>query len=305
MRKTTGIQATRAMFERAAKRQHPVTISYTTASGRDVVRTVEPYGIQVSAAGDVLVKTMDRESGEYRSFRLDRVGAYTVHRTAFKIKNPTHHTEVVMAVDHGAPADEPEQPVQTVVAQYTSRKIWNRTAVRYSDDTLAVFYGCSRVETYRVGGYASADIWILVNGLEPVEERVSLERESVRWTIRQAGTQLDGCDVDAAALHLSTLPVDEVTPAYVWRIARLYTPEKEESVAEIKEMPEYRTSNGVVIRPGLRVLDYDRKKGSVGYVQFTRGGSCDPGGEYFDGWFEIVRDDGSTSQMNGERLRAL
>ena len=73
----------------------------------------------------------------------------------------------------------------------------------------------------------------------------------------------------------------------------------------MNKTPEYRTSNGVAIRAGLRVLDYDRKEGSVGHAQFTRGGSCDPGGEYFNGWFEVVRDDGSTRLFNGERLRAL
>lgn len=373
MRKTTNLQTLRSILERAIAKQHPVTISYTTASGRDVVRTVEPYGISVSAAGDVLVKTMDRESGEYRSFRLDRLSAYTVHRTSFKIKNPTHLKDVVMAIDSGVPAEEtprptglvrhtrygftghvvdssrafgasgwsvvvvfteefahlaasgstrvsedelvqepeaPAVPETTVVARYSSRKIWNRTGTRYSDGTLAVFYGCSRIEQYQVTEDASADVWSLVNGLEPTEERVALELGHVVQTIRMADWKgLDGCDVNAAALHLSTMPVDEVSPSDVWRIVRLYTPEKKEITVDVtkgaKEAPEYRTSNGVEIRADLRVEDYDRKEGRVDAHQFTRGGSCDPGGEYFDGWFLIIRDDGSTSLMNGERLRAL
>ncbi|MGW0536337.1 hypothetical protein [Streptomyces sp. NPDC003032] len=35
---------------------------------------------------------------------------------------------------------------------------------------------------------------------------------------------------------------------------------------------------------------------------FTRGGDFNPGGQHFEGWYEIVRDDGSTSRMNGTRL---
>lgn len=62
------------------------------------------------------------------------------------------------------------------------------------------------------------------------------------------------------------------------------------------------THDGAKIESGMRVLDYDRKWGIVDPAQFTRGGSCDPGGEYFDGWYEILRDDGSTSRMNGTRM---
>ncbi|MGW3274938.1 hypothetical protein ACWDFH_26210 [Streptomyces kronopolitis] len=62
------------------------------------------------------------------------------------------------------------------------------------------------------------------------------------------------------------------------------------------------TVDGAKIEPGIRVLDYDRKWGIVDPNQFTRGGDFDPGGQYFDGWYDIVRDDGSTSRMNGTRM---
>ncbi|AZM47848.1 hypothetical protein DMB38_20485 [Streptomyces sp. WAC 06738] len=65
---------------------------------------------------------------------------------------------------------------------------------------------------------------------------------------------------------------------------------------------ETHTFDGVEITPGLRVLDYDRKWGVVDPEQFERKGMCDPGGEYFNGWYEIKRDDGSRSLMNGTRL---
>ncbi|WP_424863042.1 hypothetical protein [Streptomyces sp. MMS24-I29] len=62
------------------------------------------------------------------------------------------------------------------------------------------------------------------------------------------------------------------------------------------------TVDGAEIVPGMRVLDYDRKWGIVDPTQFTRGGDFDPGGKHFDGWYDIVRDDGSTSRMNSTRL---
>jgi len=230
MRTVTSTQTLRTVIERAIAKQHPVTISYVTASGRNVVRTVEPYRISVSAAGDVLVKTMDRESGDYRRFRLDRITHYTVHRTYFSIKNPTHLTEVVLSVDSGVPA------------------------------TAA--------------------------------EKMTMIREAVLFTIKHSNGNPADVDIDGT-VGLLAAETGEITPSRIWEAIRM------------NKTPEYRTSNGVAIRAGLRVLDYDRKTGSVGHAQFTRGGSCDPGGEYFNGWFEVVRDDGSTALFNGERLRAL
>ncbi|WP_327592467.1 hypothetical protein [Streptomyces chartreusis] len=82
----------------AHDRQHPVTITYLKEekdeSGRktgrlvETVRTVEIYDFYVSTAGDILAKTMDRESGEHRDFRIDRLISYTVHRTAYVIERP-------------------------------------------------------------------------------------------------------------------------------------------------------------------------------------------------------------------------
>ncbi|MGY6019576.1 WYL domain-containing protein [Streptomyces spinosirectus] len=94
----------------ALDKQHPVTITYlkeeireviavnskgvatrrTIKTGRlvETIRTIEIHNIIVSQAGDILVRAMDRETGEFRSFRLDRIQAYTVHRTAYVIERP-------------------------------------------------------------------------------------------------------------------------------------------------------------------------------------------------------------------------
>lgn len=63
-------------------RRHPVTITYTKADGSETIRTIEVYDVTTSAAGDLLVKAMDRETREQRTFRLDRLVSYTVHRGA-------------------------------------------------------------------------------------------------------------------------------------------------------------------------------------------------------------------------------
>jgi predicted DNA-binding transcriptional regulator YafY len=73
---------------KALDAKHPVTITYTKADGTETIRTIEVYDIVISAAGDILLKAMDRETGEARSFRLDRLVSYTVHRSAYVTARP-------------------------------------------------------------------------------------------------------------------------------------------------------------------------------------------------------------------------
>jgi hypothetical protein len=65
-----------------------------------------------------------------------------------------------------------------------------------------------------------------------------------------------------------------------------------------------RTSNGVVITPGLRVLDYDRHTGTVDPAQFMDEGPLMPGGEHFDHCYYVLRDgeDRPHARFNGDRL---
>ena len=80
---TTTHTLTRLIKALDAKR--PVTITYVKADGTETIRTIEVYDVVVSAAGDILLKAMDRETGEARTFRLDRLVSYTVHRTAYSV----------------------------------------------------------------------------------------------------------------------------------------------------------------------------------------------------------------------------
>lgn len=73
---------------KALDAKHPITITYVKADDTTTVRTIEIYDIVVSSAGDILLKAMDRETGEARSFRLDRLVSYTVHRTEYVIPRP-------------------------------------------------------------------------------------------------------------------------------------------------------------------------------------------------------------------------
>lgn len=79
---------TLADMYRALDRKHPVTITYTKADGTVTVRTIEIADIRTTKAGAVILRAADRQTGELRTFRLDRIDAYTTHRTAYLVVLP-------------------------------------------------------------------------------------------------------------------------------------------------------------------------------------------------------------------------
>lgn len=87
----------------ALDKQQPVTISYLKeekdAAGKrtgrlvETVRTLEIQDFVISQAGDILIKALDRETGELRTWRLDRLVSYTIHRTAYTVETPAADTK--------------------------------------------------------------------------------------------------------------------------------------------------------------------------------------------------------------------
>jgi predicted DNA-binding transcriptional regulator YafY len=74
---------------KALDAKHPVTITYVKADDTETIRTIEIHDLIVTTAGDIVIRAMDRDSQEMRNFRLDRIQAYTIHRTAYVITRPT------------------------------------------------------------------------------------------------------------------------------------------------------------------------------------------------------------------------
>jgi len=90
MRHTANETSTQTLTRliKALDAKHPVTITYTKADGTQTIRTIEITDILVTAAGDIVLRAMDRETGEARSWRIDRIQTYTIHRTAYVIERP-------------------------------------------------------------------------------------------------------------------------------------------------------------------------------------------------------------------------
>ncbi|MEU1373008.1 WYL domain-containing protein [Streptomyces triculaminicus] len=123
--KRTARQATTvtlADMARAMDRRHPVTITYTKADGTETVRTIEIYDIRTTKAGDIVIKAMDRQSRDSRTFRVDRLISYTAHRSAFVLDRPAAdrdpvHIEVISV-------NTPDELVCREIAR-DDRAYWN------------------------------------------------------------------------------------------------------------------------------------------------------------------------------------
>lgn len=89
---------------RALDRQHAVTITYLRQDGTETIRTVEPFDVRTTKAGRILIRAMDRATGEARSFYVDAIRAYTLHRSAFVIDRPADTTPTRPAPAHSAGA---------------------------------------------------------------------------------------------------------------------------------------------------------------------------------------------------------
>ncbi|WP_062214700.1 hypothetical protein [Streptomyces sp. NBRC 109706] len=127
MRRTATQTTTRTLADllRAADRHQPVTITALKQewdetgrpTGRlvETVRTIEIYDIHTTGAGHII----DRATGEQRSWRLDRITAYTVHRHMSYITD-TPLPAITVAVDGADPEQRPATPGE-VIARELSR----------------------------------------------------------------------------------------------------------------------------------------------------------------------------------------
>lgn len=80
-----------------------VQLDYRKESGERTAPTVEPYSVRRSSAGDLLLFGVKADTGEARSYRLDRIGAATVTRRPFA---PRYEIELTASGPLSAPAIE-------------------------------------------------------------------------------------------------------------------------------------------------------------------------------------------------------
>jgi predicted DNA-binding transcriptional regulator YafY len=90
MRITKNQTTTRTLADlyRAIDRAHAVTITYRDDKGEETIRTIEPHDIRTTKAGRIQVRAMCRLRGDARSFYVDAIVSYTLHRIGFVLDRP-------------------------------------------------------------------------------------------------------------------------------------------------------------------------------------------------------------------------
>ncbi|WP_236790301.1 YafY family protein [Amycolatopsis sp. GM8] len=114
----TGVLLTLA---EAARERRPVAIAYTAWRGRRSERTVHPYGI-VAHSGRWYVTGADSDSGEVRTFRLDRIENATMVPGSFDVPEGFDPGARVLA----GLADVPYQHEVSVRVQGTVEQVRSR-----------------------------------------------------------------------------------------------------------------------------------------------------------------------------------
>lgn len=124
---------------KALDMQRVVTISFLKEEKGDTgkktgqlvedVRSLEIYDIRTTRDGRIVIKGMDRATGEARTVRVDRVRAYTVHRIGFALTRPEATTPAGAVIVVRSPAQ--------LIARELGRDYLPRTAVTRDTATLA------------------------------------------------------------------------------------------------------------------------------------------------------------------------
>lgn len=92
MFKATDQAKTLDRLKKAMDKRQPVTISYVRADGTETVRTIEIFEIpeELTKGGKQIVRAMDR-NGNSRTWRVDRIVEFTVHRSRYVVPRCPKH----------------------------------------------------------------------------------------------------------------------------------------------------------------------------------------------------------------------
>ena len=90
MRHTNQQSSTKTLADlyRSIDRAQAVTLTYRDADGTETIRTVEPWDLRTTKAGRIQLRAGCRLRGDARSFFVDAIVSYTLHRIGFVLERP-------------------------------------------------------------------------------------------------------------------------------------------------------------------------------------------------------------------------
>lgn len=90
-----------------------VQLDYTKDNGERTAPTIEPYSVRRTSAGDLLLFGVKPDTGESRSYRLDRIRSATVTRQAFR---PRYAIELTASGPLAAPSVEQQRATASALS---------------------------------------------------------------------------------------------------------------------------------------------------------------------------------------------
>src|SRR5690606_31176480 len=101
----------------AAANRLCVDLDYEDESGRRSVRTIEPYSLKRSSAGNLLLFAVRADSGQSRSYRVDRIIGAQASQRSFEPK-------VVIELSGSSPIGAPSftQPMPAIGRGFTTSR---------------------------------------------------------------------------------------------------------------------------------------------------------------------------------------
>jgi predicted DNA-binding transcriptional regulator YafY len=114
---------------RALDRQTCVTLTFVDADGTETIRTVEPWDIRTTKSGRIQLHAGCRLRGDARSFYVDQIRAYTLHRIGFVLER----TEGTSPAGHGIVV----RSVSQLIARELGRDYLPTRTITKTDTSLA------------------------------------------------------------------------------------------------------------------------------------------------------------------------
>ena len=111
--RSLGVSAPLEIVRFAAANRLCVALDYQTEQGRRDVRIIEPYSLRRSSAGNLLLMAVKADTGEIRSYRVDRIAGATATQRSF---TPRYIIEFTDGGPLSAPALERERSISSAPA---------------------------------------------------------------------------------------------------------------------------------------------------------------------------------------------
>lgn len=112
--RSLGVSAPLEIVRFAAANRLCIELDYQNEQGRRDVRVIEPYSLRRSSAGNLLLMAAKADTGEIRSYRVDRIVGATATRQSF---TPRYIVEFTDGGPFSAPALERERTVGSLPAR--------------------------------------------------------------------------------------------------------------------------------------------------------------------------------------------